>query len=131
MSAQGLTVNTVLVAMGVESVPAMSKEQFYVSVSRGKRRVRLYVEDVKEVREAVQHSSARPSTYDLLENRISADTTRAQRVKDWRQRLNRTAQRLARERGAMLDANLMREARDDVRIEYLGRIRDHAAELGE
>lgn len=131
VSAQGLTVNTVLVAMGVESVLAMSKEQFYVSVSRGKRRVRLYVEDVKEVREAVQHSSARPSTYDLLENRISADTTRAQRVKDWRQRLNRTAQRLARERGAELDADLMREARDDVRIEYLGRIRDHAAELGE
>lgn len=131
VSAQGLTVNTVLVAMGAQSVPAMSREQFYVSVSRGKRRVRLYVDDVKEVREAVQHSSARPSAHDLVEGRIAADGTRAQRLRAWRQRLNRVAERMARDRGAELDAGLLRDARDEALIEYQGRLRSHAAELGD
>jgi ATP-dependent exoDNAse (exonuclease V) alpha subunit len=131
VSSQGLTVNTVLVAMGAESVPAMSREQFYVSVSRGKRQVRLYVDDVKEVREAVQHSSARSSAHDLVEGKIRKDDTRVQRLKEWRRRLTRTAERLARERGAELDADTMREASLEVQVEYLGRVRDHAPELGE
>jgi hypothetical protein len=131
VSSQGLTVNTVLVAMGSESVPAMSREQFYVSVSRGKRRVRLYVDDVKEVREAVQHSSARSSAHDLVEGKIKTEDTRAQRLKEWRRRLTRTAERMVRERGAELDADVMREASLEVQVEYLGRMRDHAPELGE
>ncbi len=131
VSAQGLTVNTVLVAMGAQSVPAMSQEQFYVSVSRGKRRVRLYVDDVKEVREAVRHSSARPSAHDLVEGRIAADSTRADRLRAWRRRLNRVAERMARDRGAELDAGLLRDAREEALIEYQGRIRSHAAELGD
>lgn len=131
VSAQGLTVNTVLVAMGAESVPAMSREQFYVSVSRGKRRVRLYVDDVKEVREAVKHTSARPSAHDLTEGRISADATRDQKLRAWRRRLSRTVERMARERGAELDADLMRDARDEVLVRYEGRLRENAAELGE
>lgn len=131
VSAQGLTVNTVLVAMGSQSVPAMSREQFYVSVSRGKRRVRLYVDDVKEVREAVERSSARPSTYDLVEGRMKAEDTRADRLRAWRRRLNRVAERMARDRGAELDAGLLRVAREEALIEYQGRIVSHAAELGE
>lgn len=131
VSAQGLTVNTVLVAMGTESVPAMSREQFYVSVSRGKRRVRLYVDDVKEVREAVRHTSARPSAHDLTEGRISANTTRDQRMRQWRRRLARTAERMARERGGELDATLMRDARNETLVRYMGRVQEHAAELGE
>jgi hypothetical protein len=129
VSAQGLTVNTVLVAMGARSVPAMSQEQFYVSVSRGKRRVRLYVDDVKEVREAVRHTSARPSAHDLVEGRIAAVSTRADRLRAWRRRLNRVAERMARDRGAELDAGLLRDAREEALIEYQGRIRSHAAEL--
>lgn len=131
VSSQGLTVNVVLVAMGVQSLLAMSKEQFYVSVSRGKRLVRLYVDDIKEVREAVQHSSARSSAHDLVEGKIKQQDTRAQRLKEWRRRLTRTAERLARERGAELDADTMREASLEVQVEYLGRMRDHAPELGE
>lgn len=131
VSAQGLTVNTVLVAMGTESLPAMSRENFYVSVSRGKRRVRLYVDDAKEVREAVQHSSARPSAHDLVEGRISADATRAQRLRTWRRRLSRAADHLARGRGAEWDATLLRDARDEALFQYQGRVRDNAAELGE
>lgn len=37
-AAQGKTVDRVLIAMGSESVPAISAEQFYVSVSRGRDR---------------------------------------------------------------------------------------------
>lgn len=131
VSSQGLTVNVVLVAMGVQSLLAMSKEQFYVSVSRGKRQVRLYVDDIKGVREAVQHSSARFSAHDLIDGKITKQDTRAQRLKEWRWRLTRTAERLARERGAELDADTMREASLEVQVEYLGRMRDHAPELGE
>ncbi len=131
VSAQGLTVNTVLVAMGTESLPAMSREQFYVSVSRGKRRVHLYVDDVKAVREAVQHSSARPSAHDLTEGRISANATRDQRLRVWRRRLSRTAERMVRERGAELDADLLREARDETLMQYEGRLSERAPVIGE
>lgn len=131
VSAQGLTVNTVLVAMGATSVPAMSREQFYVSVSRGKREVRLYVDDIAQVREAVRHSSARPSAHDLIEGKIRPDGTRAARLKEWRRRLSRTAEEMARSRGLAVDADLVRSARDEVVAEYHGRVREHAAELGE
>lgn len=132
VSSQGLTVDTVLVAMGAQSVPAMSKEQFYVSVSRGKRQVRLYVDDVSEVREAIRHSSERPSAHDLIEGKIEASTREA-RLKQWRTRLRRTAERMARDRGREIgmDAGLMRAARDAAMMQYQGRVADRAAELGD
>ena len=131
ISSQGLTVDRVLLAMGAASVPAMSQEQFYVSASRGRRQIRVFVDDVKEVREAVQWSSARPSAHDLVEGRIAAEDTRAERLRAWRRRLNRVAERMARERGAELDAGLLRDAREEALIEYQGRVRSHAAELGD
>src|SRR5207244_2176769 len=44
-ASQGKTVDTVLIALGAESIAAASREQFYVSVSRGREAVRLYTDD--------------------------------------------------------------------------------------
>jgi len=38
---------------------------------------------------------------------------------------------MARSRGLAVDADLVRSARDEVVAEYHGRVREHAAELGE
>jgi conjugative relaxase-like TrwC/TraI family protein len=66
-ASQGKTVNTVLVALGSESLAAASREQFYVSVSRGKEAVRLYTDDKAAMMDAVQASSARLSATELMQ----------------------------------------------------------------
>jgi conjugative relaxase-like TrwC/TraI family protein len=66
-ASQGKTVNTVLIAMGNESLAAASREQFYVSVSRGQEAVRLYTDDKAAMMEAVQASGARLSATELMQ----------------------------------------------------------------
>ncbi|WP_275785389.1 hypothetical protein [Pararhizobium gei] len=70
MSSQGRTVHTVLVAMGRESVPAMSSEQFYFTVSRGRHAMRLYTDDIDAVQDAITKSGARGSATELLEKSV-------------------------------------------------------------
>lgn len=41
-ASQGKTVDKVLIAMGQESLPAINREQFYVSVSRGREQATIY-----------------------------------------------------------------------------------------
>ncbi|MGB6725054.1 MAG: MobF family relaxase, partial [Terracidiphilus sp.] len=53
-ASQGKTVDQVLIALGSESLAAASREQFYVSVSRGREGVRLYTDDKAAMMEAVQ-----------------------------------------------------------------------------
>lgn len=57
-ASQGRTVDVVLVSESSKSFPAASAEQFYVSISRGKRAAYVYSDDVQALREAV--SLARP-----------------------------------------------------------------------
>ena len=84
VSSQGLTVTNVLLAMGAESVAAMSREQFYVSVSRGKRRIGIYVDDLETVRAAVMTSSAKPTAIDLVRGNIKPEMTWAGQQRQWR-----------------------------------------------
>jgi conjugative relaxase-like TrwC/TraI family protein len=65
-ASQGKTVDCVLIALGSESLAAASREQFYVSVSRGREGVRLYTDDKAAMMEAVQASSARLSATELM-----------------------------------------------------------------
>jgi conjugative relaxase-like TrwC/TraI family protein len=67
-ASQGKTVDQVLVAMGNESLSAASREQFYVSVSRGREAVRLYTDDKAAMMEAVQQSGARLSATELMQS---------------------------------------------------------------
>jgi conjugative relaxase-like TrwC/TraI family protein len=67
-ASQGKTVDQVLVAMGNESLSAASREQFYVSVSRGREAVRLYTDDKAAMMEAVEKSGARLSATELMQS---------------------------------------------------------------
>jgi len=65
-ASQVKTMDYAFIAMNSESLLAASREQFYVSVSRGREGVRLYTDDKDEMVRAVKASSARMSTSDLL-----------------------------------------------------------------
>jgi ATP-dependent exoDNAse (exonuclease V) alpha subunit len=65
-ASQGKTVDKVLIALGSESLGAANREQFYVSVSRGREGVKLYTDDKEAMMEAVQGSSARLSATELM-----------------------------------------------------------------
>ena len=65
-ASQGKTVDKVLIALGSESLAAANREQFYVSVSRGREAVRLYTDDKAAMVEAVEGSSARLSATELM-----------------------------------------------------------------
>ncbi len=67
-ASQGKTVDTVLLAVGQESFAAANKEQFYVSVSRGREAVRLYTDDKAAMLDAVKSSGARLSASELMGN---------------------------------------------------------------
>jgi conjugative relaxase-like TrwC/TraI family protein len=66
-ASQGQTVDRVLIAMGRKSLPAMSREQFYVSVSRGRERATIYSDlSPTQLREAVQKHDTRKSATELM-----------------------------------------------------------------
>ena len=133
VSAQGLTVTNVLLAMGAELVAAMSREQFYVSVSRGKRRVSIYVDDLPTVKAAVMQSSAKPTAIDLVRGTIRPELTWVGQQRLWRSLKRRKLAQLVAEHGPEqdIDAETMRQAGELAAAEYLGRLGDHAAQLGD
>jgi len=66
-ASQGKTVDVSLIALGQESFAAANREQFYVSVSRGREAVRLYTDDKAAMMDAVQSSNARLSASELVQ----------------------------------------------------------------
>ncbi len=64
-SSQGKTVQRVFVGQGHESLPASSREQFYVSASRAKERVIIYTGNKHELLEAVSRSDERITASEL------------------------------------------------------------------
>ncbi|MEA3207138.1 MAG: hypothetical protein QOE70_195 [Chthoniobacter sp.] len=66
-SSQSKSVRDVLVAQSTSSFLASSREQFYVSVSRGKESIRIYTDDRRGLQEAVGNSSQRRSGLELAE----------------------------------------------------------------
>jgi conjugative relaxase-like TrwC/TraI family protein len=66
-AAQGKTVDRVLIAMGSDSIGAISAEQFYVSVSRGRDSATIYSDlDRDELRNAIQRMDGRKSATELM-----------------------------------------------------------------
>lgn len=65
VSAQSQTVDRVLIAMGAESLPAINREQMYVSLSRGREWARVYTGDAKALIQGVQKSEVRISATEL------------------------------------------------------------------
>lgn len=58
-SSQGATVDRVFMAQSAESFAATSKEQFYVSVSRGRKSVTIYTDSKENLKREIQQTSAR------------------------------------------------------------------------
>ncbi len=65
-ASQGKTVDVSLVALGHQSLAAANREQFYVSVSRGREAVKLYTDDKAAMMDTVKKTSARLSATELL-----------------------------------------------------------------
>jgi conjugative relaxase-like TrwC/TraI family protein len=64
-ASQGKTVDRVFVALGKESFPAASQEQFYVGISRGRESCKVYCTNKQELRDAVSRSSERLTATEL------------------------------------------------------------------
>lgn len=58
-AAQGKTTDEILVVASSRSLPAVSQEQFYVSISRGRERCQVFTDDTELLRSHVTRSSAR------------------------------------------------------------------------
>jgi hypothetical protein len=66
-ASQGKTVDRVLIAMGHESLPAITAEQFYVSVSRGRDSATIFTGmSPVTLRDAIQRADARKSATELM-----------------------------------------------------------------
>ena len=65
-SSQSKSVRDVLVAQSADSFVASSREQFYVSCSRGKETIRIYTDSRLGLQEAVGNTSTRLSGVELL-----------------------------------------------------------------
>jgi hypothetical protein len=71
-ASQGDTVDRVLIAQGAESFPASSREQMYVSASRGKEEARIYTDDKLALQARIRESGERASATELLEGVVTA-----------------------------------------------------------
>lgn len=65
-SAQGRTVDTVLVGQSAESFPASSRRQFYVSVSRGRERAILFTDDKAGLAAAITRGDESPTATEVF-----------------------------------------------------------------
>jgi ATP-dependent exoDNAse (exonuclease V) alpha subunit len=67
-ASQGMTVDRVLVAMGQQSLPAVSREQFYVSVSRARQKATVFTNIAREqFREAIQRGDDRMTATEFMQ----------------------------------------------------------------
>lgn len=66
-ASQGKTVDRVFIAQGAESLPAASREQLYVSVSRGRECAMIYTDDHDALRDQVADARQRRSATELIE----------------------------------------------------------------
>lgn len=65
-ASQGKTVKRVFIGQSSQSFPASSREQFYVSVSRGRKGVTVYTDDKESLLDAVNHSDDRITATELV-----------------------------------------------------------------
>lgn len=91
-ASQGKTVDLVFIAQGAESFPASSREQFYVSVSRGREGVRIYTDDASALRQRIRESGQRGSATELLEGRKAKPGEAPARLQGAAQRARRLAE---------------------------------------
>lgn len=72
-AAQGKTVDRVLIAESSASLPAASREQAYVSVSRGKHSATIFTDCKETLRDSIERSSERMTASELLKSAPARD----------------------------------------------------------
>jgi conjugative relaxase-like TrwC/TraI family protein len=80
-SSQGKTVDKVIIAQSGISNRAASKEQFYVSVSRGRTAISIYTNDKAELKRSVAHSSQRMTATEIFNSKSHPVPNSAMRAK--------------------------------------------------
>lgn len=65
-SSQGRTVDHVFIAESAESFPAASREQLYVSASRGRKSAQIYTDSKEDLRSAIQDSSSKVTASEMF-----------------------------------------------------------------
>ncbi len=73
-AAQGKTVDRVLILQASDSLPVASREQFYVSVSRGRKGVEIFTDDKAALKRAVSESDERPSGSEVMRDPAKEQT---------------------------------------------------------
>jgi ATP-dependent exoDNAse (exonuclease V) alpha subunit len=81
---QGKTTDRVFISVGDESLPAANRQQWYVSVSRGREQAKIYVDSKEDVRGAITRTGERLSAVELTKTRIRDS---------WRQRFYKSLER--------------------------------------
>jgi conjugative relaxase-like TrwC/TraI family protein len=69
-ASQGKTTDRVFISVGSESLPAANRQQWYVSVSRGREAAKVYTDSKENLREAISRGGERLSAVELTQTRI-------------------------------------------------------------
>ena len=77
-ASQGKTVDHVLIGQSAESFPASSREQAYVSVSRGRQQATIYTDDKKALLAAVNRSDGRLAATEFVNKRARVSVPQRQ-----------------------------------------------------
>jgi len=64
-ASQGKTVDEVLLVASFRSLAAVNREQFYVSISRGRHRCRIFTDDKERLRDRLQKTARRKAAIEL------------------------------------------------------------------
>ncbi len=80
VSSQGKTVDKVFIAQSTAHAGAASSEQFYVSVSRGKKEVEIYTDNKEALRDQIKRSHQRLSATELMKNKSSSSASQHQKL---------------------------------------------------
>src|SRR5690606_25873668 len=64
-ASQGKTVDDVIICESSMSFPAASLEQFYVSASRGRQRLKIFTDDKQALKDAIRRTCARKAASDI------------------------------------------------------------------
>jgi conjugative relaxase-like TrwC/TraI family protein len=81
-ASQSKTVDRVFIGQSSQSFPASSREQFYVSASRGRYQATVYTDDKRALLEAISQSDERPSATELAGAERERRTTMPERRLD-------------------------------------------------
>jgi hypothetical protein len=86
-AAQGKTVDEVLVVASSRSLPAVHQQQFYVSISRGRERCRVFTDDKDRLRSHVARSSTRVAAVEAVAPMVIHRRGLLRRVMQWAGRI--------------------------------------------